>query len=47
MPENLLQENQNQDAWTQLQMLEPVLDMFATDRSVRIVSKVRHAQHSG
>ena len=36
-----LQEDENQDAWTQLQMLEPVLDMFATDQSVRVVSKVR------
>lgn len=38
------QENQNQDVWTQLRTLEPVLDMVATDRSVRVVTKVHLAQ---
>lgn len=37
------QENQGQDAWTQLQILEPVLDMVATDQSVRVVSQVHPA----
>ncbi|KAL3144955.1 hypothetical protein ABBQ32_003461 [Trebouxia sp. C0010 RCD-2024] len=36
-------ENQDQDVWTQLQTLEPVLDMFVTDQSVRVISQVHFA----